>query len=108
MKQVQVNERESVFGRIVSEVHYNRLLIPPQNVPGLFTTGSRPGERFTKGFHIHRGAESIPLRTEQGHIDLLIMDNNYIVGLRRYMGNANQVRLLSIFELKVAEAILTK
>ena len=101
-------ELDKVFGRLVSEVHYKRSMTPPQHVPGLFTTGARPGERFTKNFHVHRGALSVPIRTEQGHIDLLIMDNNYIVGLRRYKGNANQVRLLSLFELKVAEAILTK
>ena len=101
-------ERDQVFGKFVSAVHYNKSMTPPKHVEGLFTTGARPGERFTKNFHIHRGAESIPIRTEQGHIDLLIMDDTYIVGLRRHQGNANQVRLLSVYELKIAEAILTR
>ena len=101
-------EWDQVLGRFVSQVHYNRSLTPPKHVDGLFTTGARIGERFTKGFFIHRCAESIPLRTEQGHIDLIIMDDTNVVGLRRHQGNANQVRLLSVYELKIAEAILTK
>ncbi|MCF8029889.1 MAG: hypothetical protein K9K39_03250 [Desulfohalobiaceae bacterium] len=96
------SEWEQVFGRFVSQVHYNRSLTPPKNVEGLFTSGSRPGERFTKGFFIHRGAESVPLQSEDGHVDLLIMDQNYVVGLRRFKENG-QVRLLSIRELKEVE-----
>lgn len=105
--QEQVQDKDVVFGRIVSEVHYQSRRIT-RHVSGLFSTSAKVGEPFTKGFFIHRGAESIALRTEQGHLDLLIMNKDFIVGLRRHNGDTTRVRLLTVFELKVAETILTR
>ena len=105
--QGQVQVKDVVFGRTVSEVHYQSKTIR-RHVPGLFFTSARPGEPFTKGFFIYRGAESIALRTEQGHLDLLIMNKDFIVGLRRHNGDTTRVRLLTVYELKIAETILTK
>ena len=95
-------ERGRILGRSISAVHYESRRIPT-HVPGLYSATAKPGEPFTKGFYIHRGAGSIALRTEQGHLDLLIMDENSIVGLRRYKGDQTRVRLMRISELRADE-----